>query len=204
MLKPRPQPSTDWLCAGSPRKKRSNTRGSFSGEMPAPVLAILNSARFPSRRKLIVTRPCGWLYLTALSAKLSSNCRKRWRSPRNGNFLARFQRHFDAVRLGEDLRDRQNCRGPIRRNATAPISRRPGRRQLWRAASGRPRCARAGAIHPTGWRRAAFGWSERFIAQGGFNFAAQNGQRRFQFVRGVQGEFADAIKGIVQPRESWH
>ena len=33
------------LCAESPRKKRSKTRGRISGGIPAPVLAMVNSAK---------------------------------------------------------------------------------------------------------------------------------------------------------------
>ena len=52
-------PSTSLLCAGSPRKNRSNMRGNDSGGMPGPVLAMENSAAPFARRKFIVTLPCG-------------------------------------------------------------------------------------------------------------------------------------------------
>lgn len=41
---------------------------------------------------------------------------------------------------------------------------------------------------------------EGFVAQGGFQLAAHDGERGFQFVRSVQGEFAFALERAAQPR----
>src|SRR6478735_277260 len=69
IARPSPNPSLD----SSPRKKRSATRGSASGEMPIPVSTTRTSAR-PSRRSASNWIDPASVYFAALRATFMINC----------------------------------------------------------------------------------------------------------------------------------